>query len=152
MQNILVDEVGTIMIIIDWECVSALPLWRACQISSLLKGRQREEEPRREDYAPDEPENEYQHETYRLDNEGVNSLYWIHLLEYEGTHLRRFFLSEMELLQPEWVEEWKRGILKAGFEVAVHNADNGFCFKIIRKWLDAYNSGERWSLRDDMVK
>lgn len=41
MQNILVDEAGNLTAVIDWECVSALPLWRACQIPALLARRAR---------------------------------------------------------------------------------------------------------------
>ena len=58
MQNILVDEMGKLTAVIDWECVSALSLWRACQIPVLLQGRGLDEEPRRKDYAVDEPGDE----------------------------------------------------------------------------------------------
>ncbi|KKY27672.1 hypothetical protein UCRPC4_g00906 [Phaeomoniella chlamydospora] len=146
MQNILVDDSGNISAIVDWECVSALPLWRACQIPALLEGRDREQEPRREDYSPDE-ENPSTEED-GLDNEGVNSLYWEHLLEYEKTHLRRIFMSEIEKLQPSWVEENKKSKLKMTFEYSAHNSDNGSAFKIINRWLNAYERGEDWSLRD----
>ena len=154
MQNILVDEMGKLTAVVDWECVSALPLWRACQIPALLEGRDRDEEPRREDYAVDEPGDKDEDELTPdvLDNEGVDSLYWDHLLEYEQTQLRRLFITEMERLQPGWVEELKLGILKADFEKAVHDSDNGFRFKIIQEWLDAYNNGESWSLRKRMLE
>jgi len=148
-QNILVDEVGKITAVIDWECVSALPLWRSCRIPAFLEGRERDEEPRRDQYPMAESEDEENSETGEdgLDNEGVNNLYWEHLLEYEQTQLRRLFINEMEKLEPSWVEELRKGEFKADFEEAVHNCDNGFCFKIIRAWLDALDNGESWSLR-----
>ncbi|PGH06920.1 hypothetical protein AJ79_06393 [Helicocarpus griseus UAMH5409] len=155
MQNILVDkDTGDLTAIIDWECVSTLPLWRACQPTQLLQGRERAEEPRRERYSVEEEaavagDGEFQLDA--LDNEGVNSLYWVHLLEYERTQLRRLFVSEMGRLQPVWVEEFERGALRTDFETAVHNADNGFCFRIIREWLDAYECGEVRSLRERLA-
>jgi Ser/Thr protein kinase RdoA (MazF antagonist) len=50
MQNILVDDDGKITGVIDWECVSALPLWRAFELPILLTGRDRDEEPKRDQY------------------------------------------------------------------------------------------------------
>jgi len=87
---------GKLTAVIDWECVSALSLWRACQIPVLLQGRGRDEEPYWEDYAVDEPGDEVEDEPAPdvLDNEGVNSLYWDHLLEYEQTQLRRLFVTK----------------------------------------------------------
>lgn len=158
MQNILVDEAGKLTAVVDWECVSTLPLWRACQIPDLLEGRDHNEEPRRENYSTDQPEtgDGYEAPADELDNEGVNSLYWEHLLEYEQTQLRQLFMAEMTRLQPGWVEESasKQAMLKADFEKAVHNADNGFCFKIIRKWIDSYivGDGEVWSLRGRLME
>jgi len=58
----------------------------------------------------------------------------------------------MERLQRSWVEELKQGTLKADFEKAVHDSDNGSCFKIIQEWLDTYNSGETWSLKKRMLE
>jgi Ser/Thr protein kinase RdoA (MazF antagonist) len=48
MQNILVDDDGKIIGIVDWECVSALALWKACQLPELLEDRDRNEELKRE--------------------------------------------------------------------------------------------------------
>lgn len=73
-------------------------------------------------------------------------------MEYEQTKLRLLFVSEMERLQPAWVEEWKNGALKADFEAAVHNSDDCFCFKRILKWLDAYDCGDIWGLREFMME
>lgn len=110
MQNILCDSDGKITGIIDWECISALPLWIACSLPEFLTGRDRNEEPKRDHYAPDN--NSEEEDTSRptredevLDNEGVSSLYWEHLLEYELTTLRSLFLEEMGNLAPWWIEE-----------------------------------------------
>lgn len=149
MQNILVDEAGGLTAVIDWECVSSYPLWRACQIPALLEGRQRDDEPRRKMYG--EPEEESSDDD-DIDNEGMNSLYWEHLLEFEQSHLRRVFLAEIDNLQPAWTEEYKSSTMKAEFDLAVHCADNGLCTRRIREWLDAYESGkDLWSLRERLM-
>ena len=148
-QNILVNDSGRLVAIIDWECVSALPLWKSCQVPAFLEGRERDEEPLRDSYSADETKDMSGNELSEssLDNGGVNSLYWEHLLEYERTHLRQVFMAEMEKIEPLWLEVWKSSSLKADFETAVRNCDNGFCFKIISAWLDDLEHGETWDLR-----
>lgn len=82
-----------------------------------------------------------------LDNEGVNNLYWEHLLEYELTILRVLFLKEMENVAPGWIKELKKGAVKADFEEAVRNCDNSWCTNKVKSWLDAREKGKHWSLR-----
>ncbi|KAI9743459.1 MAG: hypothetical protein M1818_002771 [Claussenomyces sp. TS43310] len=149
-QNMLVDDAGKLTAIIDWECVSALPLWRACQLPQFLEGRNRDEEPLRHQYGVDDPDNGDDEES--LDNEGMNSLYWVHLREYEQTVLRRSFLRQMEELEPSWVAETHEGAVKADYAMAIHQCDNEFCFKIIRKWLDSLERGESWSFRERLIE
>jgi hypothetical protein len=48
MRNIHIDDDGKITGIIDWECVSALPLWRACKPPGFLQGKERNEDPKRD--------------------------------------------------------------------------------------------------------
>jgi Ser/Thr protein kinase RdoA (MazF antagonist) len=48
MRNILIDDDGKITGIIDWECVSALPLWRASKPPGFLQGKERNEDPKRD--------------------------------------------------------------------------------------------------------
>lgn len=149
MQNIMVDENGRLTAVIDWECVSAVPLWRACQLPALLEGPDREEKPNRETYAADSDE-EVAEDADGLDNEGVTDLYWEHLLEYEITQLRQLFLAEMLKAQPNWVAIMNENSLKADFEKAVYNCDNRMAFKIIRRWLDALVLGDVRSLSAEL--
>jgi hypothetical protein len=94
MQNTLVDEEGRLTALIDWECVPAVPLWRACQFPQLLEGSTREEKPDATTYARDLDHGyESSAATDAPDNEGINSLYWIYLLEYEQTLLRKLFID-----------------------------------------------------------
>ncbi|ESZ96404.1 hypothetical protein SBOR_3236 [Sclerotinia borealis F-4128] len=151
-RNLLIDDDGTITGIVDWECVSTLPLWKSCDFPEFLKGRERNEEPNRNQYAPDDEENVNEPAADALDNEGINELYWIHLLEYESTMLRAVFLDEMQKIAPEWIEESTKGAVKADFEAAVQNCDSGWSVKCITAWLDALEKGENWSLREKLIE
>lgn len=103
MQNILVDENSEMTAVVDWECVSMMPPWRACQLPQLLEGRPRDEKPDKANYAPETDDGGQDCViSDASDNEGINILYWEHLLEYEQTQLRKLFVDEMERLRPEW--------------------------------------------------
>lgn len=153
MENILVDEEGTLTAIIDWECVSVLPLWRACQLPRLVEGRTREAKPKKTEYTPD-LSYETQESTLpgALDNEGVDTLYWDHLLEYEQTQLRKLFLDEMKRLSSDWISIFETNTLRSDFEKAVHNCDNSWCFKIVNRWLNAYKDGNLESLAAMLIE
>ena len=90
-QNIPVDDHGNLTAVVDWECISALPLWYACQIPPLLEGKDRDEKPVKAQYEHDE-------DVYGIEH------FWEDLDDYERMQLRRIFLAEMKRLQPEWVE------------------------------------------------
>lgn len=153
MQNILCDGDGKITGILDWECVSALPLWRACELPEFLTGRDRNEEPQRDQYAPDNGEEDTSRFTRDVvDNEGVNSLYWEHLLEYELTILRDLFLKEMGNIAPRWIEELEKGEVKADFELAVQNCDNSWRTKKVKSWVDALEKGKNYNLRRSFLE
>jgi Ser/Thr protein kinase RdoA (MazF antagonist) len=138
MQNIMIDETGKLTAIVDWECVSTVPLWRACQFPQLLQGRTRDVKPTRDKYAPESHGDEQGLDA--LDNEGVNSLYWEHLLEYERSELRKLFKQEMRKLNAKWVTTMKRRTLEADFEKAINDCVCGWRFRSVRRWLDAYKA------------
>jgi aminoglycoside phosphotransferase (APT) family kinase protein len=127
-QNMLVDDHGNLTAVVDWECVSALPLWFACQIPPLLQGKPREEEPVKAQYQHDEDEN-------------VAELFWEHLDDYELTQLRRVFLVEMERLQPEWVDIFASSQRQRDFDLAVSGCSDEFLIRRIRNWLDDVEKG-----------
>ncbi|APA16221.1 hypothetical protein sscle_16g109910 [Sclerotinia sclerotiorum 1980 UF-70] len=144
------NDEGTITGIIDWECVSTLPLWKSCDFPEFLKGKERNEEPNRNNYAPEDEEDANEPAADALDNEGTNDLFWEHLLEYESTMLRTLFLDEMQKIAPEWIEESTKGAGKADFEIAVQHCDGGWSVKRLTAWLDAIEKGENWSLRRNL--
>ena len=127
-QNILVDGHGNLTAVVDWECISAVPLWFACQIPPVLQGTPRHEEPVKA---------EYQH-----DKEGnVIEIFWEHLEEYELTQLRRVFLGEMGELQPEWVRIFESSQRQRDFDIAVTCCSDAFLIHTIRNWLDDVEKG-----------
>ncbi|KAL6897566.1 phosphotransferase enzyme family domain-containing protein [Trichoderma evansii] len=145
LSNILVDDEGKITAVIDWECVSAMPRWLVTQVPRFLEGQAREKEPERQDYADEAPEDEKDNE---LDNEGKNELYWIHLMEYEQTQLRRVYHERMSQLQPDWDATAKQSTLKEDFFNAVNVIRDGFFLKRTAKWIDAVERGECPRLMD----
>ncbi|KAI1115474.1 kinase-like protein [Nemania sp. NC0429] len=106
LRNILVDDEGKITAIVDWECVSALPIWMTLNVPHFLEEDDRLEEPVREDYGDETPSEAAAAadtgDPDRLDNEGKNPLYWEHLMEYEATQLRDVYRTKLKQLWPEW--------------------------------------------------
>ncbi|KAI9665451.1 MAG: hypothetical protein M1829_005730 [Trizodia sp. TS-e1964] len=125
-SNIMVDDTGKISGILDWECVSAMPLWKACDYPIFLKGRVRETEPARERYRHD-------------DNGDPDVLYWEHLMDYELTMLRRCFINEMRKLEPAWIEIFDSTQTKRDFETAVRYS-NGILAKTILRWIEDFEN------------
>jgi Ser/Thr protein kinase RdoA (MazF antagonist) len=153
MQNILVDKEGRLTAVLDWECVSALPWWRACQLPQLLEGRSRDEEPTRIQYMADSnSEDDDPSDFDALDNEGVNNLYWEHLLEYEQTQLRRLFVEEMEKVKSDWVTTMRSSTVERDFEKAIQNCDNAWNFKTVRRWLEDYKQGHVENLAAKLIE
>ncbi|KAF1963773.1 hypothetical protein CC80DRAFT_511984 [Byssothecium circinans] len=149
-HNTLVNELGDLVPIIDWEFVSTVPLWRACQFPGLLDGRIRAGKPVKDEYVPDECWEEPWN-TDPLDNEGVTDVYWEHTMEYEVGQLR-VFLDEMKKLQPDWVKvmEDEGNRFKADFERAVTFVDNEFMHLRIKRWVASVKEGHPYSLYDAM--
>ncbi|KAE8141294.1 phosphotransferase enzyme family-domain-containing protein [Aspergillus pseudotamarii] len=136
-RNILVHDNGELAAILDWECVSALPLWKACYYPAFLQGPPRCREP---DLG-----------RYKLDANGeAADLYWEHLWEYEVTLLRDVFIHKMESLEPGWVEVFHKSQRQRDFDLAVRNCDNEFVARHIRAWINDLAAGvdNLRSLRD----
>ncbi|KZV69820.1 kinase-like protein [Peniophora sp. CONT] len=124
-HNLLVNDSGKLTGIVDWECVSALPLWRVCTMPSFLNGRTRTERPDVRTYGRDE------------DGE-ITEFYAEHLLEWEQTQLRAAFLEEMKRVQPEWVRTYrdKTSVLKNDFFDAMLECDSEICRGRVRRWVE----------------
>ncbi|KAB8276153.1 hypothetical protein BDV30DRAFT_224541 [Aspergillus minisclerotigenes] len=127
-RNILVHNNGELAAILDWECVSALPLWNACDYPAFLQGRSRRSEPGLG--------------RYRVEANGeVCDLYWEHLWDYEITLLRDVFIERMKRLEPEWVEVFDKSQSQRDFAPVVQNCDNEFLARRIREWINDLTAG-----------
>lgn len=154
LQNILLDDKGNITAIIDWECVSAMPLWMTTSMPKFLDGAEQEECPQRETYADATPpvsENgdaaaAKDADPDKLDDEGKNGLYWIHLLEYEQTQLRKIYVDKMRNLWPSWDLLTAESGLKKDFFLAVAYCSNMFPLEKTLAWVDEVEAGEITSL------
>ena len=127
---------GTLTGVVDWECVSAVPLWKACDYPSFLKSPFRDIKPDQKGYEDD-------------GNGRPGSLYWEHLMEYELTILRRHFMDEMRRLEQKWITIFESSQVQRDFDTAVQNCDNEFLARPINEWLDDIASRKKLvSLRD----
>ncbi|KAK2034186.1 hypothetical protein LX32DRAFT_722454 [Colletotrichum zoysiae] len=124
-HNIMVDDAGALTAVVDWDCVSALPLYMACQYPPFLQGKRREVKPIK---------SEYQYGN-------AMDFYWEHLGDYELTQLRRMFLLEMENLQPDWVSTFKASQRQRDYDLAGTACADPFMRRRIAKWLSDLESG-----------
>ncbi|KAK2607546.1 hypothetical protein N8I77_006210 [Diaporthe amygdali] len=149
LHNILVNEDGEITAIVDWECVSAMPIWLTTKMPKFLIGENREEEPIRGTYAdeipaePVGPPNDGGPDD--LNNEGKNQLYWIHLMEYETTQLRAVYEARLRQLWPAWPLQESQ--IKVDFFDAVLQCSAGVFVKQVDRWVDSIERGDliRWA-------
>lgn len=149
LHNILVNEQGEVTAVVDWECISVMPIWMATKIPKFLVGERREEEPIRDIYAEEVPtesaEARKEGDPDDLDNEGKNQLYWIHLMEYETTKLRVVYEARLRELWPDWPREESH--IKVDFFDAVLQCSSGVFVKQVDRWIDGIERGDliRWA-------
>ncbi|KAG8158087.1 hypothetical protein KVR01_011848 [Diaporthe batatas] len=146
LHNILVDKEGKITAIVDWECVSAMPIWLTTKMPKFLVGENREEEPIRDMYAdeiPGDPQNDSGPDN--LDNEGKDDLYWIHLMDYETTQLRAVYERRLRELWPAW--PLRDSQIKVDFFDAVLECNAGIFLGRVGRWADSIERGDlvKWA-------
>jgi len=139
LNNILVrEDDGEITAILDWECVSALPLWMSTKLPKFLEGQPiREEEPQIDDYA-DADETAVAAagaESGSGDIREKNELYYIHKMEYEATQLRKVYKARLKELWPEWGPLEEENHARMDLYDAISQCD-GFWVKRIGRWAD----------------
>jgi hypothetical protein len=126
MENIMVNDDGKLTGVVNWECVSAVPLWKACDYPGFLDRRSREERPDEKDYDRDDP----------------NTFYWDHLEQYELTVLGRLFINEMQRLEPEWIRVFESSKTQRDFDLAVTHCADVLMASTINEWIDGIASGK----------
>ena len=128
-RNIMVNPcTEELTALVDWECVSFVPLWKVCQLPWVLESRERTSEPQtdRYEHIGDEPD----------------ELYFIHLEEYEKTCLREMFFERMARFEPAWMEIHRFSEAKADFGYAVEECDSWIHRKRVRTWLENAAAGK----------
>lgn len=150
LNNILVNEEGEITGVLDWECISAMPLWMSTNVPKFLDEPAREEEPQRDAYADELPEESAakrgkHNDPGYLDNEGKNELYFIHRMEYEATQLRKVYEARLKELWPEWPLE--ESYTKIDLFNAISQCD-GIWVKKTCRWADCIERGETVRLEE----
>jgi hypothetical protein len=125
-----------------------MPRWVASQVPEFLRGAGRETRPDRNCYTDVDKGDTSDDLDDSLDNEGKTELYWIHLMEYEQTQLRKVYAARMRQLRPEWDMEVEEGALKVDFLGAVSRCGSGFYLRRIEQWIDAVERKEYLSLME----
>lgn len=125
-----------------------MPLWVASQVPEFLRGAAREAEPDRNRYTDVSDKGSDVSCDDDLDNEGKTELYWIHLMEYEQTQLRKVYAARMRQLRPEWDKEVEEGALKVDFLGAVSRCGSGLFLRRVEQWVDAVERREFLPLMD----
>jgi aminoglycoside phosphotransferase (APT) family kinase protein len=133
MQNILVDDKGGLTGVIDWECVSILPLWAACDFPAFLQSKNLDEEPSSAEYDLAED--------FELEGYENAELYLENLRNYNLTQLRRLFLDEMRRIEPRWVKIYESSQRQRDFDLAVSSCDDELYMRRIENWLNDIGAG-----------
>ncbi|KAH8731051.1 kinase-like protein, partial [Phaeosphaeriaceae sp. PMI808] len=106
MDNIMIDcETRQIAGIVDWECVQAVPLWRACEMPKFLDT----ETERRIAPVPED----YNGQVLEDGTFAVDDMYFRHTAQFEQTKLREYFREEMGRVCPEWAEVYQARGMKS---------------------------------------
>jgi aminoglycoside phosphotransferase (APT) family kinase protein len=133
--NVLVDDDGMLTALLDWDSVSTVPLWKACQMPEFLVSS-----------FIDEMGDDRQ--SYIDRNCAATQVLREQTVSREKAQLRALFVAEMEKLEPEWVEIYTSSVKLADFEVAVELCDSIFQLDLVNEWLDDLEQGrEYWSLQ-----
>jgi hypothetical protein len=139
LDNILVNEQGEITAVLDWECVSALPLWMSAKLPKFLEGPTREEEPQRDRYSDRDPTYDGSQVSYGLENNDKCDLYYEHMMEYEATQLRKVYKARLKELWPEWPVDGHES--KIDLFEAISQCD-GIWGGRVGKWAERIENGD----------
>ncbi|KAF2866814.1 kinase-like domain-containing protein [Massariosphaeria phaeospora] len=132
--NILVSEEGDLVGIVDWECVAAVPLWQACRLPQFLEGPTC-------DKPPTPPK-----------GEAPDNMYMESLEVYEQKQLRKFFLEEMQRVEPEWMRMFQTERLRTDILLAIEVSDNEFIIGAVKQWLSGVVQGRQVESLTDAIR
>jgi hypothetical protein len=147
MENILVDDFGRITAVVDWEFVSALPVWRACQPPKLIDGPMQSVKPDINAYYRADLPSELQAKHPEAEKNILDKTYWEHLEEYERGILRPFYLQELERFRPEMMKRHREYQAKYDFDAATTWVDLFWVAGAISSWVEKFGTIEAFSLK-----
>ncbi|KAI0399716.1 phosphotransferase enzyme family-domain-containing protein [Xylaria palmicola] len=127
LDNILVNDDGILTGVLDWQCISCLPLHEASQFPAFLQqAYDRSEEPVGRRYLIDE--GGPPHPAYARNRK-----------RYELTRLRQLYIEEMMQRAPGVVDVWRDEASAdlRDLEAAVQNCDNEFTIGVVGEWVAA---------------
>lgn len=126
--NILVSASGDLTAVLDWECVSVLPVWKACDVPAFLQCQIRNEPPHAD--------------SYRRDESGViDGLYYTLLYKHETAALRTLFLNKMREVEPRWMAVFESSQRKRDIDLAIRQCDSEISLLPIERWLTDVERG-----------
>ncbi|TGJ82505.1 hypothetical protein E0Z10_g6271 [Xylaria hypoxylon] len=131
LDNIFVNNKGMFKGVIDWQCISCLPVHEACQFPAFLRqAYDRFVEPVVPSYIIDE-------------NGAPHTAYFRDYKQWEITRLRRLYVEEMMVHAPGFVDVWRDGKSAnlRDYEAAVQNCDNEFTVETVEEWIEAMEHG-----------
>ena len=127
-HNILVSKEGHLTAVLDWECVSAVPLWKACNLPKIFDRKSKLQMPVESGYG-------------REENGEVDDLYWMDLEAYEKTQMRAIFLETIGDLEPEWLKTYQSSQKHREFASVVEDCDDVLSIRRILHWLKDLETG-----------
>ncbi|KAK7748221.1 hypothetical protein SLS62_008772 [Diatrype stigma] len=141
LDNIFVDSSFVLTGILDWECVSCLPLAQACQLPAFLQMRGAADTER--PYAAP-TEDSYIDDDFEL-TLPARAAFRRDRRQYAISACRRVFLREMRRRSPQgWLATYRRrrSADQRDFEAAVQHCDNEFAYERVERWMDALKRGK----------
>jgi len=139
LTNIMITRRYDLDAIIDWECISTIPIWATTTPPSFIRGRDRHDEP--------DPDNYHQAKApvdrWGRDNEGMSEKYWDDLMDYENTVLRDHYDSYMRRHNRGWKKPLKqKERLKSDFLNAINLCRCQDYGGILKEWIDELEAGK----------
>ncbi|CAG7991727.1 unnamed protein product [Penicillium olsonii] len=121
-SNLLVSDDGELTGVIDWEFVSAVPLWKACSYPEFLESPSVASKPSTEHFRPGEIPETFQSYLYDLWN-------------YEATLLREVFTKEMKWRSGRWIRIFDQSQHLRDLDLAVGTCDHPLFVRHIKPWI-----------------
>jgi hypothetical protein len=139
----LITESGQLSAILDRECVTAVPRWKACQLPEFLTGRPRDRAltPRAPQVMPADLSPE-QAATWSTEQGWQVTFHEEWAWQWDQTRLREVFKREMRLLDPEWMRVYDMSAKERDFDFAVQNCGEELYRRRIRLWLESILAGK----------